>query len=168
MTIEAINSLTRTGFVEALGWVFEHSPWVADRAWERRPFATTEALHTALCDRVEFATREEQLALLCAHPDLGTRARVSRASQTEQSGAGFDQLSPDIFEHLQHLNSQYREKFGFPFIYAVKGSPPSDILFALTTRIDSTQEEEFHAALFEVYRIAYFRVGQVLDLPTRS
>ena len=82
MTIEAINSLTLPAFVEALGWVFEHSPWVAERAWELRPFATVEALHAALRDEVERATREEQLALLRAHPDLGTRARVSAASSS--------------------------------------------------------------------------------------
>ena len=168
MTIEAINSLTLPAFVEALGWVFEHSPWVAERAWERRPFATVEALHAALRDEVERATREEQLALLRAHPDLGTRARVSAASQSEQAAAGFDQIAPSEFEMLLRFNSEYREKFGFPFIYAVKGSPPSDILFALTTRMDSTLEEEFHEALYQVYRIAWFRVMQVLDLPPRS
>ena len=163
MTIEALNSQPRTAFVESLGWVFEHSPWVAERAWERRPFATAEALHTAMRDEVERATREEQLALLRAHPDLGTRLRVSAASQTEQTGAGLDQLASGEFEHLQHLNSEYREKFGFPFIYAVKGSWQSDILRALRIRIDSTPEDEFHTALFEVYRIAWFRLDQVLD-----
>jgi len=163
MTIEAVNSLTRPAFVEALGWVFEHSPWVADRAWERHPFANAEDLHAAMRDVVESATREEQLALLRAHPDLGTRLRISAASQSEQAGAGFDHLEPDLFEHLQHLNSEYREKFGFPFIYAVKGSSQSDIHCALTIRMRSTPEEEFDAALFEVYRIAYFRLEQVVD-----
>lgn len=163
MTIEAINSLTRADFVEALGWVFEHSPWVAERAWERRPFANAEALHAAMRDEVERATREEQLALLRAHPDLGTRLRVSAASQTEQAAAGLDTIAPSEFEMLQDLNSEYREKFGFPFIYAVKGSPQSDILMALSIRKDSTQEEEFHEALYQVYRIAYFRLDQVLD-----
>jgi len=163
MTIEALNSLTRAAFAEALGWVFEHSPWVAERAWERRPFAAAEALHTAMRDEVERATREEQLALLRAHPDLGTRLRVSAASQSEQSASGFDLLADGEFELLQHLNSEYREKFGLPFIYAVKGSSQDDVLCALTMRMDSTPEEEFHAALFEVYRIAWFRIEQVLD-----
>jgi 2-oxo-4-hydroxy-4-carboxy-5-ureidoimidazoline decarboxylase len=167
MPIEAINSLTRSAFVTAFGWVFEHSPWVAERAWERGPFATIEALHAVMQDVVEHATHEEQLALLRAHPDLGTRVRVSAASQAEQSGAGLDQLSATEFEHLQQLNSQYREKFGFPFIYAVKGSLQKDILFALSIRVESTREEEFHEALYQVYRIAWFRVMQVVDLPTR-
>jgi 2-oxo-4-hydroxy-4-carboxy-5-ureidoimidazoline decarboxylase len=169
MKIESINALPRAAFVEALGWVFEHSPWVAERAWERRPFATVEALHAALRDEVERATPEEQLALLRAHPDLGTRGRVSAASQSEQAGAGFDQLAPSEFEMLHRLNSEYRENFGFPFIYAVRGSTQSDILFALMIRLNGTPEEEFREALSEVYRIAYFRLmGQVTDLPTRS
>ncbi len=168
MTLEQLNSLTRPEFVEALGWVFEHSPWVAERAWEGRPFVSLEALHAAMRDRVESAGSEEQLALLGAHPDLGTRARVSAASQNEQSGAGFSQLSPTELEDLEQLNATYRNKFGFPFIYAVKGSPPRDIIFALTLRLHSTQEEEFHEALYQVYRIAYFRLGQVVDLPARS
>lgn len=168
MTIEQINALTRGEFVEKLGWVFEHSPWVAERAWERRPFPTWETLHRAMRDEVERADREEQLALLRAHPDLGTRARLTAASESEQAGAGFGQLSSDEFEHLQQLNTAYREKFGFPFIYAVKGSPQQDILFALMIRSDSTEEEEFHEALYQVYRIAYFRIRQVFDLPDRS
>jgi 2-oxo-4-hydroxy-4-carboxy-5-ureidoimidazoline decarboxylase len=168
MKLEAINSLPRADFVEALGWVFEHSPWVAGRAWERRPFATPDALYAALRDEVERATHEQQLALLRAHPDLGTRARVTSASESEQAGAGFDQLSTDEFEHLQQLNTQYREKFGFPFIYAVKGSPQQDILFALSVRMQGTPEEEFHEALYQVYRIAWFRVAKVIDAPTRS
>jgi 2-oxo-4-hydroxy-4-carboxy-5-ureidoimidazoline decarboxylase len=168
MTIEALNSLTRAEFVAALGWVFERSPWVADRAWERRPFATMEALHAAMRDEVDRATPEERLALLRAHPDLGTRVRLTAASQKEQTGAGFDQLSQEELEILQQLNSRYREKFGFPFIYAVKGSSQSDILPAMMIRMDNTLEEEFHAALCEVFRIAYFRLEQVLDPPTRS
>jgi OHCU decarboxylase len=165
MTVEQLSSLPRTEFVAAFGWVFEHSPWVAERAFELGPFESMETLHAAMRDVVEAATGEEQLALLRAHPDLGTRVRVSAASEAEQAGAGFDQLSPDSFEHLLHLNSEYREKFGFPFIYAVKGSSQEDILVALTIRKDSTREEEFHEALYQVYRIAYFRIGQVLDLP---
>jgi 2-oxo-4-hydroxy-4-carboxy-5-ureidoimidazoline decarboxylase len=168
MTIETINSLARAEFVESLGWVFEHSPWVAERAWERRPFATMDALHAAMRDEVERTGPEEQLALLCAHPDLGTRARLSAASQTEQKGAGFDQLSADELEHLQQLNAAYREKFGFPFIYAVKGSPQQDILFSMMIRSENSREEEFHEALYQVYRIAYFRIGQVLEPASRS
>ncbi len=158
MTVAELNSLDRDSFVSAIGWVFEHSPWVAQRAWESRPFADLDALHFAMVDQVERASREEQLALLRAHPDLGTRARVSQASAAEQAGAGLDQLTAREFEHLHRLNSAYREKFGFPFLYAVKGSTKHDILRALEERSESPPEAEYWEALRQTYRIARFRL----------
>ena len=103
-------------FCGALGWIFEHSPWVAERVWPSRPFAGTDALHSAMTSVVEEATLEEQLSLLRAHPDLGTRTRVSDASRGEQSGAGLDRLTPAEFERLTQWNAAYRERFGFPFL----------------------------------------------------
>jgi 2-oxo-4-hydroxy-4-carboxy-5-ureidoimidazoline decarboxylase len=158
MTIDEINSLSREQFVASLGWVFEHSPWVAERAWEMRSFAGLNQLHAAMKQVVNSASREEQLALLRAHPDLGTRARISTASSEEQSGAGLDNLDPDQYQLLQRLNTAYREKFGFPFLYAVKGSTKYDILRLLERRLGNAVEEEFHEALEQVYRIALFRL----------
>src|ERR1043166_9066681 len=88
MNIDEINMLSRTAFVDALGWVFEHSPWVAERAWKHRPFPSLAALHATMTREVEAASREEQLALLRAHPDLGARRKMSAASSNEQAGAG--------------------------------------------------------------------------------
>jgi 2-oxo-4-hydroxy-4-carboxy-5-ureidoimidazoline decarboxylase len=163
MTIEDLNSLTRADFVAAIGWVFEHSPWVAERAWDTRPFASVEGLHRAMVDQVERSLPEEQLALLRAHPDLGTRARVSEASSAEQAGAGLDQLTQAEFERLRALNGTYRGKFGFPFLFAVKGSTKHDILEALERRVQSAQEEEYRVALDQVYRIARFRLEDTLS-----
>jgi 2-oxo-4-hydroxy-4-carboxy-5-ureidoimidazoline decarboxylase len=84
VTIDQLNSLPRSEFVETLGWVFEHSPWVAERAWQHRPFVSIAALHAAMVAEVERAPREEQLRLLGAHPDLGTRMQISTASVGEQ------------------------------------------------------------------------------------
>jgi 2-oxo-4-hydroxy-4-carboxy-5-ureidoimidazoline decarboxylase len=158
MTIDEINSLSREQFVASLGWVFEHSPWVAERAWEMRSFAGLSQLHAAMKQVVNGASREEQLALLRAHPDLGTRARISSASSEEQSGAGLDNLNSDQYQLLQRLNTEYREKFGFPFLYAVKGSTKYDILRLLEHRVNNTAGEEFREALEQVYRIALFRL----------
>ena len=163
MTLAEANEKNRADFVWALGWIFEDSPWVAERAWASRPFATVKALHEVMLEVVQHASGEEQLALLRAHPDLGTRTRVSTASAGEQKGAGLDSLAPDEFEGLQALNRQYREKFGFPFIYAVKGSGREDVLLALTLRLDGTPEEELHQALWEVGRIAWFRLEQMFE-----
>jgi len=158
MTIGDLNALDREGFVAALGWIFEDSPWVAERTWTARPFANLDALHAAMVGQLIRATREEKLALLCAHPDLGTRARISPASTDEQAGAGLDQLTPQEFEFLQEMNSAYRKKFGFPFLYAVKGSTKHDILRALQLRLGASPEEEFEEALRQVQRIARFRL----------
>jgi len=163
MTIRELNALDRAGFVAALGWVFEDSPWVAERTWSTGPFENMEALHAAMVSQLVLAKSEEQLALLRAHPDLGTRARISRASTREQAGAGLDQLTPHEFERLHQLNSAYRNKFGFPFLFAVKGSTKHDILRALEKRLEASSEEEYEEALRQVHRIARFRLQETVQ-----
>ena len=158
MTIDELNQMDRAAFIAAVGWIFEHSPWVAERAFDARPFASFDALHAAMTDQVERATFAERLALLQAHPDLGTRARLSEASSAEQAGAGLDTLTPGEFEQLHRLNDAYRARFGFPFLFAVKGSTKHDILRALQARMEATPEDEYREALRQVYRIARFRL----------
>ena len=158
MNLPDLNSLSQSEFAHRLGWIFEDSPWVAERAWTHRPFASIDALHAAMAAEVERATQDEQLALLRAHPDLGARARTSAASVSEQSGAGLDQLAAEDYEELTRLNQTYRETFGFPFLFAVKGSTRHDILKALRRRVAATREEEFRTALDQVFRIARFRL----------
>lgn len=158
MTISALNAGDRERFVDTLGWIFEGSPWVADRTWGHRPFAGLEQLLATMTTEVARASREEQLALLRAHPDLGTRAQMSDASTSEQAGAGLDRLTAAEFERLQRLNAAYREKFGYPFLFAVKDSNKHEILAALERRLQSTPEEEFAEALRQVFRIARFRL----------
>jgi len=166
MNIDELNSLDRAQFVGAIGWVFEHSPWVAERAFDarrKRAFPNIEALREALVAEVEKAEPEEQLALLRAHPDLGTRARISSASAEEQAGAGLNALTLEEFERFQRLNSEYRAKFGFPFLFAVKGSSKYDVLQALEQRIGASPDEEYREALRQVYRIAEFRLRDVIE-----
>jgi 2-oxo-4-hydroxy-4-carboxy-5-ureidoimidazoline decarboxylase len=159
MTIDELNSLPREEFVEALGGTYEHSPWVAECAWERRPFASLEALHGAMMAAVDAAPPGEQLGLLRAHPDLGARLRMSAASTGEQAGAGLDRLGTREFERLRDLNLAYRTKFGFPFILAVKGATRAEIFAALERRFANDAQEEFREALRQVHRIAAFRLG---------
>ena len=163
MTLADVNACDRASFIERVGWVFEHSPWVAERAWPKRPFSSVDALHTAMTAVVETADPDEQVALLRAHPDLGARARMSAASTTEQAGAGLDTLTTEEFERLQHLNTAYREKFGFPFLYAVKGTSKHDILRALEARLASSREQELGEALRQVARIARFRLEDLIS-----
>jgi len=163
MQIAELNKVEQTGFVNALGWVFENSPWVAARAWFRRPFSSLETLHAAMTAEVESAPEAEQLQLLRSHPDLGTRARMADASAAEQAGAGLDSLTAEEFEHLQQLNSTYKEKFGFPFLLAVKGSTKIDIMRSLEQRIGQPRDVEYREALRQVYRIAEFRLRETLE-----
>jgi 2-oxo-4-hydroxy-4-carboxy-5-ureidoimidazoline decarboxylase len=164
MTILELNSFSRERFVEQLGGIFEHSPWVAERAWAARPFAGMDAVHAAMVAEVEAASQAEQLALLRAHPDLGTRARISVASMGEQTRAGLSSLNPGELKRLEQLNALYRDGFEFPFIYAVKGATKQDILRALEARLLSSPEEEFREALEQVYRIARFRLEDTLTV----
>lgn len=161
MTVAELSASDRAAFVRTLGGIFEDSPWVAERAWERRPFASLDDLHAAMTGVVAGATEAEQLALLRAHPDLGTRARISEASTGEQRGAGLDRLTPAEFTRLQRLNTDYRRRFGFPFLFAVKGSTTDDVLAALDARSARTHAEEFAEALQQVYKIARFRLEQL-------
>ncbi|HUR33975.1 MAG TPA: 2-oxo-4-hydroxy-4-carboxy-5-ureidoimidazoline decarboxylase [Vicinamibacterales bacterium] len=162
MTLEELNASDREAFVAVVGWLFEDSPWVAERAWADRPFASPEALLAAMTAAVAGADRARQLALLRAHPDLGARARMSEASEGEQAGAGLDRLTPVEYEQLQRLNTEYRERFGFPFLFAVRGSTTHDVLAALSTRLGASAEQEFEEALRQVYQIAAFRMRDAL------
>ena len=158
-----INSIDYPGFVDALGGIYEHSPWVAEGASRRRPFESPDQLREAMRTEVEKAGHSRQLELLRAHPDLGTRARIGEFSAREQKGVGLDQLTAEEYEILLILNRQYQERFGFPFIFAVRGSAKSDVLIALQIRLESDAEEEFQQALFEVHRIAAFRLADLIE-----
>ena len=161
MRLDEINDLTQQEFVARLGWVFEHSPWVAERVWQERPFASVAHLSDCMNSVVLAASRIEQLALLRAHPDLGTRAQVSAGSASEQAGAGLNQLTQDEYYDLLRLNNNYRAKFGFPFLYAVKGSGKAAVFEALRTRSEATHEIEFEEALWQVFRIARYRLEEL-------
>jgi len=163
MTIAELNALSLPQFIDLLGGIYEHSSWVAERVCRQRPFRSGAELRRLMQLAVEGAQRGEQLALLCAHPDLGTRAKIGKFSSREQQGAGLDQLTPDEYETLLLLNQQYRDRFGFPFIYAVRGSGKHDILRALMNRIESKPEDEFAQALREVHRIAAFRLSDLIE-----
>lgn len=163
MTIAELNAMSGEQFVAAAGWVFEDSPWVAQRAAAARPVATLDDLHAAMVAVVAGAGRDEQLALLRAHPDLGTRARMTDASRGEQAGAGLDALPPEAFDRLHRLNAAYRERFGFPFLFAVRGSTAAQILSALESRLARTWDDEFTEALRQVSRIARLRLEGMID-----
>jgi 2-oxo-4-hydroxy-4-carboxy-5-ureidoimidazoline decarboxylase len=162
-SIVEVNQMNKEEFVSKVGWVFEHSPWIAEMAWESMPFKSREELFQTMVKVVRNAEDSLQLALLRAHPDLGTRLKISEVSQKEQEGVGLDKLSKQEFAKFVSLNQRYVEQFRFPFIMAVKGKNKDTILTAMQQRVGYTYEQEFLTALTEVYKIAGFRLVDVIQ-----
>lgn len=150
-------------FTQALGEIFEHTPAIARRTWEDRPFASTADLHAKMVTVVSAMTPAEKLALIQAHPDLGSKAKMAEASVSEQAGAGLDRLSVEEFDRFQYLNREYREKFSFPFIVAVKNHTKTSILEAFKLRLDNSLETEMQQALAEICEIARFRIESAIQ-----
>lgn len=161
ITIEEINKMDRALFTHVLGAVFEHSPWVAEQAWVKRPFGSKDELFEAMMLQVVHSSDEEKLALFRAHPDLATRLKITEWSEGEQQGAGLDRLSPEEYRRFDGLNRAYRDKFGFPFIMAVSGKTKERIAKAMVLRIENGQAEEEAQALLEVLRIAEIRLSHM-------
>lgn len=158
MMLEEVNALSADDFAAAFGDVAEHSPWVARHAASARPFASRTAMVSAFADSLKAAKRESQLALIRAHPDLATRAKLTADSKREQAGAGLDSLSVEEFARFTHLNELYKSKFDFPFIFAVKGATKQQILESFAERIGNAPEDEFALAIEQVCRILRFRI----------
>ena len=162
LTIDDLNRMAEAEFGASFGDVAEHSPWVAERAAGARPFAGREAVVDAFADALRGAALDEQLAVLRAHPDLAGRAAVagdlSEDSRKEQAGAGLDRLTPEEFERFTALNVTYKERFGIPFIFAVKGATAAMILAAFEERCANGREVEIENAVDNVCRIMRFRI----------
>jgi 2-oxo-4-hydroxy-4-carboxy-5-ureidoimidazoline decarboxylase len=163
LTLQAVNEMDRETFVRELGGIFEHSPWVAERSWEARPFRSVAELHDAMMGAVLASPEAAILELLRAHPDLGTRMKVTDYSASEQSGAGLDRLTPEEYEEMTSLNERYVGKFGFPFILAVRGKNKDDILASMKERIHHDVPAERQAALEQIRRITGFRLNDLVS-----
>jgi 2-oxo-4-hydroxy-4-carboxy-5-ureidoimidazoline decarboxylase len=166
MTLAELNRFDRAQFVAALGGIYEHSPWVAERASAKLPFASVADLHAAMAAIVASAGTEKQLALVRAHPELAGKAMIQHAltvdSAAEQSGAGLTQCSREEFERLQDLNARYNAKFGFPFILAVKGYDRSGVIAEFARRVDNDPDTELAECLRQIDKIARLRLDALL------
>jgi len=150
-------------FTALLGGIFEHSPWVARAAYAARPFASVAALHTTMVSVVTNSGVERQLALLRAHPELAQSGPLTDASTQEQGGMGLHSLAADEAAAFDALNATYRERFGFPFIIAVRGQRDrAAILAALSARSRHSAEQEIATALAEVAKITRFRLDDLI------
>jgi OHCU decarboxylase len=166
MTFQDLSRIGRAEFVAALGGIFEHSPWVAEQAFDKRPFADVQQLHAAMSGAVRAASREAQLALIRAHPELAGSEAVAGAltaeSTSEQSRLGFNALSRGEFERMTELNQRYREKFGFPCIVALKlHASRSTVMAEFERRIANGRDAEIGNALEQIGHIARGRLEQL-------
>lgn len=161
-SLATLNACDRARFLEICGPLYEHSPWVAERAFSCRPFASLESLHAALLAAVMAATPEEQLALICAHPDLVGRlareGRLTTASTAEQAAAGLDRLSPEEVAAFERYNLAYRERFEMPFVICARENRKQAILAAFPIRLANPPEQERATALAEIGRIGWLRL----------
>jgi len=166
MTLEELNRLDDAGFIASVGGIYEHSAWVAQGALAGRPYASVAALHAAMAAVVAEAGPAAQRALIRAHPELAGRAMVRKTltadSTTEQSAAGLTQCSPDELATLTMLNDRYNDKFGFPFILAVKGHDRASVIAAFARRVESDRDAELAENLRQIDRIARLRLDALL------
>ncbi|MFN4168830.1 MAG: 2-oxo-4-hydroxy-4-carboxy-5-ureidoimidazoline decarboxylase [Pannonibacter phragmitetus] len=158
----SLAALDHEAFMAAFADVAEHSPWVAEDAFAAGPFVRREDLIGAFEAAMRAASHEQQLALIRAHPDLAGRAAIAgdiaEDSRKEQAGAGLDRLTAEEFAQFTTLNDAYRTRFGFPFIFAVKGATKHMILDAFKARLGNSPQAEFETALAQIARIFRFRL----------
>ena len=164
------DQMPKDRFIAVFGGIYEHSPWVAEAVFDAGIGPEdADPLHLAgrMAVIVEAGSRDRQMALLRAHPELAGKLAIAGTltaeSTAEQVGAGLDQCSPDEFDAFQDLNRRYRDKFGHPFIIAVRGLDRAAILTAFRQRIRNSPDAEFTAALSEVHKIARLRLVQLAD-----
>ncbi len=169
LDLAALNAASQAEFVRLLDGTYEHSPWIAERAWTARPFESLGALKLALVEAVRAAGRDAQLGLIRAHPELAGKAMVAKTltaeSTNEQNRAGLSQCTPDEFARIQALNAQYNQRFSFPFILAVRGPrgtglTKDEILATFARRVENHPDFEFAEALRNIHRIAEIRLDE--------
>jgi len=154
---------SKAEFIGKFGHIFEHSPWVVEDAWERRPFADAQVLHAAFMDGVEMAGAAAQLELLNAHPELAAKVQLTEASDAEQKGAGLKHLTAAEFKRFSALNAAYRQKFGFPFIICVRLHGKAAILEAFEARLANDASAERREAMAQIGQITELRLRDLLE-----
>lgn len=167
ISLGELNTASKETFVSILGGIFEHSPWVAEQAFAHRPYASVTNLHRMMVDIVQESSIEARKKLICSHPELAgkeaSEGTLTSDSKSEQASAGLDQCTPEEYAQLNRLNGEYREKFHFPFIIAVRGRNRQEILADIESRLANTQQVEFDRCIEEVEKIAQLRLAALLN-----
>ena len=160
--VDDLNKMSQPEFEQALGKIFERAPWAIQQASQKRPYKGFVDLYEGIIGTVKKADHQTQLKLLQSHPDLACKgirpAEITQHSQNEQSGAGLDQCTQQEADLLVNLNKTYKQKFGFPFMLAVKGYNKAEIIQQFQKRLDNSKQQEFDTALQQVYKVVLWRL----------
>ena len=162
--INKINNLSQDKFIEVFGNVFENASWIAEKLYTQKPFRNFKDLYEKMLNIFELADKKNKLMILNSHPDLADKTKIgllTTDSNKEQNTAGLDQCSKEEFEKFKNLNQKYKEKFGFPFIYAVKDKSKIKILNNFKERVAYDINVEFIEAVKQVKKIAGFRINEI-------
>ena len=163
-TIDKINKSSQSEFIKIFDNIFEKAKWIAEKLYNQKPFSDFEELSSKILNIFETATKEKQLKILNSHPDLADKTKIASLtteSREEQSNAGLDQCSEEEFIEFKNLNEKYKKKFGFPFIYAVKGKSKMEILSNFRRRISYDIKDEFIETKKQVKKIASLRLNEI-------
>jgi 2-oxo-4-hydroxy-4-carboxy-5-ureidoimidazoline decarboxylase len=158
----AINRMDKSVFVQEFGGIFEKSPWVAEKAWELRPFTSVEDMHQKMFNVIKAASKQDQIKFLNNHPELAGKEAQAGAmtsdSVAEQASAGLNSLTKEELTRLTDYNAAYRAKFGFPYMIFVRGHTKEGIFFYFDRRLGNEPDAELKNALDQVFGITRFRL----------
>lgn len=161
-SIDKFNKLSKTEFISIFGNIFEKTEWIAERCYESKPYNNPDELVSKMMKIFENSEKEKHLEILNSHPDLVVEKRLTENSKNEQKNASLNQCSDKEFLEFKNLNEEYKKKFRFPFIIAVKGKNKEEILNSFRQRITNNINLEFEEAIKQVKKIANFRLGEII------
>ena len=161
-SIDKVNKLSKSDFISIFGNVFEKTEWIAQKSYDLKPYKNFEELFSKMMEVFENTEKEKHLEILNAHPNLAVEKKLTRDSKNEQKNASLNQCNDAEFIEFKKLNEEYRKKFGFPFIIAVKGKNKEEILNSFRQRITNNINLEFEEAKRQVKKIANFRLSEII------
>ena len=161
-SIDKINKLSKPDFISIFGNIFEKTEWIAQKSYDLKPYKNYEELFLKMIEIFENTNKENHLKILNAHPDLAVEKKLTKDSKNEQKNASLNQCTSEELIEFKKLNEEYKVKFGFPFIIAVKGKNKEEILNSFRQRITNNINLEFEEAKKQVKKIASFRLGEII------
>ena len=161
-SIDKVNKLSKSDFMSIFGNVFEKTEWIAQKSYESKPYKNFEELLSKMMEVFENSNKENHIKILNAHPNLAVEKKLTKDSKNEQKNASLNQCTEKEFIEFKKLNEEYKKKFGFPFIIAVKGKNKEEILNSFRQRITNNINLEFEEAKKQVKKIASFRLSEII------